>query len=217
MKYIKDFRMFEAVIMPTVLNNNSVVNSFESLVRYGHENNFNVVNYDEFYNSLPEGDKQTAPPRHGVPFFALFHPINKIPMFVLVDPNAARFIPNFKEIVDDIIGHEKIHAEQTIRKGDVEYSLPSPTDRKAYFSDKEEIMAFSWTIANGLSKRKRDLESAMKSLDEEFVINRGMRPEQHTMIWNDIKKYCDEKTIKRYRKYIYLYLENIFNEKSPVN
>lgn len=218
MKYIKDFRMFEAVIMPTVLNNNSVVNSFESLVRYGHENNFDVVNYDEFYNSLPEDDKKTSPPRHGVPFFALFHPINKKPMFVLVDPNAARFIPNFKEIVDDIIGHEKIHGEQTRRKGDIEYSLPSPTDKKAYFSNKEEIMAFSWTIANGLSKRHRDIKSAMNSLDEEFVIHRGMgmRPEEHKMIWNDIKRYCDEKTIKRYRKYIYLYLENIFNEKSPV-
>lgn len=219
MKYIKDFRMFEAVIMPQKIDNNSVVNSFESLVRYGEENGFDVVDYNGFYNSLPEDDKKTAPPRHGVPFFALFHPINKKPMFVLVDPNAARFIPNFKEIVDDIIGHEKIHVEQTRRKGDIEYSLPSPTDKKAYFSNKEEIMAFSWTIANGLSKRHKDIKSAMNSLDEEFVIHRGMgmRPEEHKMIWNDIKRYCDEKTIKRYRKYIYLYLEKIFNEKSPVN
>jgi hypothetical protein len=219
MKYIKEFRIFESVIVPKKIENNMLVNSFESLVRYGNENDFDVVNYDEFYNSLPEADKKTAPPRHGAPFFALFHPINKKPMFVLVDPNAARFIPNFKEIVDDIIGHERIHGEQTIRKGDVEYSLPSPTDRKAYFSNKEEIMAFSWTIANGLSKRHRNIKSAMNSLDEEFVIHRGMgiRPEEHKMIWNDIKRYCDEKTIKRYRKYIYLYLENIFNEKSPVN
>lgn len=218
MKYIKDFKMFEAVIMPQKMDNDSVVNSFESLVRYGEENGFDVVDYNVFYNSLPEADKEAAPPRHGVPFFALFHPINKKPMFVLVDPNAARFIPNFKEIVDDIIGHEKIHGEQTRRKGDIEYSLPSPIDRKSYFSNKEEIMAFSWTIANGLSKRHRDIKSAMNSLDEEFVIHRGMgmRPEEHKMIWNDIKRYCDEKTIKRYRKYIYLYLENIFNEKSPV-
>jgi hypothetical protein len=215
MKYIKEFRIFESVIVPKKIENNMLVNSFESLVRYGNENDFDVVNYDEFYNSLPEADKKTAPPRHGAPFFALFHPINKKPMFVLVDPNAARFIPNFKEIVDDIIGHERIHGEQTIRKGDVEYSLPSPTDRKAYFSNKEEIMAFSWTIANGLSKRHRNIKSAMNSLDEDRGM--GIRPEENKMIWNDIKRYCDEKTIKRYRKYIYLYLENIFNEKSPVN
>jgi hypothetical protein len=215
MKHIKNFKLFEAVIMPQRLDNNSVVNSFESLIRYGQENEFDVVNYDEFYNSLPEADKKTAPPRHGIPFFALFHPINKRPMFVLVDPNAARFIPNFKEIVDDIIGHEKVHAEQTRRKGDIEYSLPSPTDRKAYFSNKEEIMAFSWTIANGLSKRHRDIKSAMNSLDEEFVMHRGMgmRPEEHKMIWSDIKRHCDNDVIKRYRKYIYMYLEKIFDEK----
>jgi hypothetical protein len=214
MKHIKNFKLFEAVIMPQRLDNNSVVNSFESLIRYGQENEFDVVNYDEFYNSLPEADKKTAPPRHGIPFFALFHPVNKRPMFVLVDPNAARFIPNFKEIVDDIIGHEKVHAEQTRRKGDIEYSLPSPTDKKAYFSNKEEIMAFSWTIANGLSKRHRDIKSAMNSLDEDFVMHRmGVRPEEHKMIWSDIKRHCDNDVIKRYRKYIYMYLEKIFDEK----
>lgn len=36
----------------------------------------------------------------------------------------------------------------------------------------------------------------MNSLDEEFVIHRGMgmRPEEH--IWNDIKRYCYEKQLK---------------------
>lgn len=216
MKYIKSFKVFEAVIMPQKIDSDSIVNSFESLVSYGEENGFDVVDYNGFYNSLPEADKKGAPPKH-IPFFALFHPVNKRPMFVLVDPNIIRIIPNFKEVVNDIIGHERIHTEQSRRKGDIEYSLPPPTDKKAYFSNKEEIMAFSWTIANGLSKRKRDLESAMKSLDEPVVIHIGMMPEQHKMLWIDIRRYCDEKTIKRYRKYIYLYLEKIFNEKSPVN
>jgi hypothetical protein len=216
MKHIKNFKIFEAIILPQKIENNSIVNSFESLVRYGQQNDFDVVNYNDFYNSLSDVDKKMAPlndPR--VPFFALFHPERKKPMFVLSDANAARFIPNFKEIVDDIIGHEKIHAEQTIRKGDIEYSLPSPTNRKEYFSNKEEIMAFSWTIANGLSKRHRDIKSAMDSLDEEFVIHRGMgmRPEEHKMIWSDIKRHCDNDVIKRYRKYIYMYLEKIFDEK----
>jgi hypothetical protein len=215
MNIIKSFKKFESVIVPQKIKNNSVVNSFESLIRYGQENEFDVVNYDEFYNSLPEADKKTSPPRHGTPFFALFHPINKKPMFVLVDPNAARFIPNFKEIVDDIIGHEKVHAEQARRKGNIEYSLPSPTDKKSYFSNKEEIMAFSWTIANGLSKRHRDIKSAINSLDEGYITHRGMgmRPEEYKMIWNDIKRHCDNDVIKRYRKYIYMYLEKIFDEK----
>lgn len=62
-------------------------------------------------------------------------------------------------------------------------------------------------------KEKNDLESAMKSLDEPVVIHIGMMPEEHKMLWIDIRRYCDEKIIKRYRKYIYLYLEKIFNEK----
>jgi len=109
-----------------------------------------------------------------------------------------------KEIINDIIGHELIHAEQLRRKGDIEYSLPSPTDRKAYFSNKEEVMAFSWTIANELSKQTRNVKDAID------LLSRGFRG-QSSDIWSDIKKNCDEKTINRYKKYIYMYLEKMFD------
>ena len=211
MKHLKPFNIFEAVIMPSKIEDDSNVNSFESAIEFGQRNDFDVVEYDEFYNSLGDADKRTAPPRRGVPFFALFNPVRGKAMFVLSDPNAARFIPNFKEIMLDIIGHERVHQEQSVRKGFVDYSLPSPLDRKVYFSNKEEVMAFSFTIANGLSKMNRSLETAMRELDVPFNPRSAMRPAEHTMLWSDIKRYCDEKTIKRYRKYIYLYLEKIFN------
>jgi hypothetical protein len=214
MKHLKPFNIFEAVIIPTPIEDDANVNSFESAVTFGQRNDFDVVDYDEFYNSLSEENKKTAPPRRGVPFFALFNPVRRKAMFVLSDPNAARFIPNFKEIMLDIIGHERVHAEQSLRKGQIDYKLPSPLDRKAYFSNKEEVMAFSFTIANGLSKTNRSLETAMRELDDQPNDNfrgMGIRPAEHTMLWSDIKRYCDEKTIKRYRKYIYLYLEKIFN------
>ena len=210
MKYLKPFNIFEAVIMPSTIEDNNQVNSFQSAKEFGERNRFDVVGYDEFYNSLGEADKKTAPPRQGVPFFALFHPVRKKPMFVLSDPNAARFIPNFKEIMLDIIGHERVHAEQTSRRGDIEFNLPNPRDRKAYFSNKEEVMAFSFTIANELSKVVRSKEEGMEKLQ------RGIGG-QAGHLWLDIKKYCDEKTIKRYTKYIYMYLDKIFNkEESPV-
>jgi len=210
MKYLKKFELFEAVIIPSKIEDNSVVNSFESAVEFGQRNDFDVVGYDEFYNSLGEADKKTAPPRQGVPFFALFHPVRKKPMFVLSDPNAARFIPNFKEIMLDIIGHERVHAEQTNRRGDIEFNLPNPMNRKAYFSNKEEVMAFSFTIANELSRVVRTVTEGMEKLQ------RGIGG-QAGHLWFDIKKYCDEKTIKRYTKYIYMYLDKIFNkEESPV-
>lgn len=210
MKHLKTFNLFEAVIIPSKIEDNALVNSFESAVEFGQRNDFDVVGYDEFYDSLGEADKKTAPPRQGVPFFALFHPIRKKPMFVLVDANAARFIPNFKEIMLDIIGHERVHSEQTRRRGSIEFSLPNPMDRKAYFSNKEEIMAFSFTIANELSRVVRSATEGMEKLQ------RGVGG-QSGHLWNDIKKYCDEKTIKRYTKYIYMYLDKIFNkEESPV-
>lgn len=205
MKHLKTFNLFEAVIIPSKIEDNSLVNSFESAVEFGQGNDFDVVGYDEFYDSLGEADKKTAPPRQGVPFFALFHPIRKKPMFVLVDANAARFIPNFKEIMLDIIGHERVHSEQTRRRGGIEFSLPNPMDRKAYFSNKEEIMAFSFTIANELSRVVRSATEGMEKLQ------RGVGG-QSGHLWNDIKKYCDEKTIKRYTKYIYMYLDKIFNK-----
>jgi hypothetical protein len=210
MKHLKPFNIFEAVIMPTAIEDNAQVNSFESAVEFGQRNDFDVVDYDEFYNSLGEADKKTAPPRMGIPFFALFHPIRKKPMFVLVDENAARFIPNFKEIMLDIIGHERVHAEQSLRKGKIDYNLPSPLDRKAYFSNKEEVMAFSFTIANELSKVVTSATQGMEKLQ------RGIGG-QAGHLWFDIKKYCDEKTINRYRKYIYLYLEKIFNKEDGNN
>lgn len=205
MKYLKNFEIFEAVIIPSKIEDNSPVNSFESAVEFGQRHNFDVVNYDEFYNSLSEENKKTAPPRVGVPFFALFNPIKRKAMFVLSDPNAARFIPNFKETMLDIIGHERVHAEQSLRKGTVDYKLPSPLDRKSYFSNKEEIMAFSFTIANDLAKVTRSVELGMEKLQ------RGIGG-QSGHLWYDIKKYCDEKTVNRYRKYIYLYLDKIFNQ-----
>ncbi len=205
MKHLKPFNIFEAVIMPTPIEDNAQVNSFESAVEFGQRNDFDVVDYDEFYNSLSEENKKTAPPRRGVPFFALFNPIRIKAMFVLADPNAARFIPNFKEIMLDIIGHERVHAEQSLRKGQIDYKLPSPLDRKVYFSNKEEVMAFSFTIANELSRVVRSKEEGMEKLQ------RGIGG-QSGHLWADIKRFCDEKTINRYRKYIYLYLDKIFNK-----
>ena len=204
MKYIKNFSLFEAVIMPNKIESDFQIRSIEDAIDYGRQNDFDVVGYDEFYNSLTEVDKRSAPPRRGAPFFALFHPERKKPMFVACDPMVFRFMP-MKEIIDDIIGHELVHAEQSRRKGDIEYSLPSPTNRKAYFSNKEEVMAFSWTIANELSKQTRNVKDAID------LLSRGFRG-QSSQIWNDIKRNCDEKTIKRYRKYIYLYLEKIFTK-----
>lgn len=205
MKYLKDFSLFESVIIPDKIKEDRVVSSFDELVEYGKVNDFDVVEYDEFLETLSEDDKKTAPPKGAMPFFALFSPLRKRAMFVINAPkDIVRRIPNFKEIVDDIIGHEKVHGEQNVRRKGLTFNLPSPTERKKYFSNKDEVMAFAWTIANGLSKTNRTVEDAMKDL------KRGYGG-QHLQLWGEIKRSCDEDIIKRYNKYIYMYLDKILN------
>jgi hypothetical protein len=97
--------------------------------------------------------------------------------------------------------------EQVLRKGNINYKLPSPLDRKSYFSNKEEVMAFSFTISNELSKRVTSAKSGMEKLQIGIDGPSGS-------LWFDIKKYCDEKTINRYKKYIYMYLTEIFNKEN---
>ncbi len=206
MKHLKKFNLFEAVIMPNGINEGDF-RDFKGLVKYGEKNGFDVVEYDEFYDSLNDVDKKTAPPNNGkVPFFALFNPVRKKPMFVICVKKIIQMIPNFKEIVDDIIGHEKVHASQAKRMK-TNYVLPNPTIRKEYLSNKEEVMAYSWTIANDLFRICDDINIAFKELDK------GKTPGQFRQVWNDIKDNCDEKTIKRYRKYIYMYLEKMYQVK----
>ncbi len=68
MKYLKKF---EAIIIPSKSLGSGKSNlTFNELVEYGRENGFDVVKWDEFYNSIPKEDRENVPPRHA-PFFAL--------------------------------------------------------------------------------------------------------------------------------------------------
>lgn len=201
MKYIKKF---EAVIMPPSLTKPTKnVTNLKSLKEYAKENGFVVMNYDEFFNSLNATDKKTAPPKHGMPFFGMFNAESKEAVFVLCDENAITRVPDFLNRVKDIIGHELIHKGQTSRAGEEKYVLPNPMDRKSYFANKEEIMAFSWTIANELAKDAKDVETA-------FMTSKSRLVQQ---LWGDIKRYSEEEVLKRYRKYIYMYLDKMLSKK----
>jgi hypothetical protein len=203
MKYLKSFK--EAVIIPDKMEH-GVITTFSSLKQYGEQNGFDVVDYNEFYQSLPDEDKKTAPPRHEAPFFALFHTVRKKPMFVLSDVNALRFIPNFKEIVDDIIGHERVHAGQVSRRKGGEYVLPNPNIEKDYFSNKEEIMAFSWSMANQIAKMSKNFDESL------LKFKSGRFGPMMTQLWNKINKVCSEEVVNRYRKMIYQYLDKMFKK-----
>lgn len=209
MKYLKNFKTYEAIIVPEIIEDKSPINSFDDLVRYGEKNGFDVVDYDEFYASLKEKDKKTAPLRHGAPFFAYFNSETNKAMFVYVDKQnpMIRFMSDFKDILNDIISHEMVHAGQFSKMKDgINYKLPDPKIMSDYFSNKEEIMAFSWNFAKSLKSSTIDFKRANELLKlEQF-------PGHTSRLWRDIKNNVSDKVLNRYRKYIYLYLVELYKK-----
>lgn len=208
MKHLQIFERFtvnEAVIVPDPLENRGFppMLNYDDLLRYAQVNNFDVVNFRDFYSSLNERDKRTAPPENSpVPFFALYHESNARPMFVVKDPRFFR-VPLF--VIDDIISHEFVHHGQVMRKS-TPYVLPDPINRKEYFTNYEEVMAFSYTIAIDLFRTSTSFQEAVKNFST------GRLPQRTNCIglWNDIKRLVDTKTLNKYKKYIYSYLENLY-------
>lgn len=214
MKHLKLFSLFEKVIIPEEIELLGVRN-VEDLKRVGKENGFDVVSYDEFYKSLSTIDKKTCPPKHAMqnPIFALFHPINKKPMIVINNP--VGFLPPV-EMISDIIGHEFIHKGQS-SKQKIEYKLPNPNDMKAYFSDKNEVMAFSFSIAKDLARNFHGLSpnELMLKLNKLDKTEKNKEMSAFYQIYKTVKHNVDEETFKKYNKNIYAYLCEFLKKDDP--
>jgi hypothetical protein len=182
----------------------------EDLVRLGAEYNIEIVDYDTFYNDLPERDKPTAPSKTAreSQFFALVNPVTKRPRVVL--NLQMPFIPKdfFDQVpVGDILKHEQIHVGQHSRRPNIDLPLPEPKDKKSYFSNKDEVMAFAFSVAKEIVKSK-SVTTTKQGID---LLNKYP---SSFRIYSDIKKNVDEKTLKRYNKYIYLYLDDLLKSDS---
>ena len=66
--YIKKF--YEAVIMPDRMKHGKIY-SYLTLLDYSRENDFLVLLYQDFYDSLQEEDKEEAPPP--IDYFGVFN------------------------------------------------------------------------------------------------------------------------------------------------
>jgi hypothetical protein len=158
-------------------------------------------------NDLSEKYKKTAPPR-SAPFFALVNPKTGNPRIVL---NTCNFMgidvghinKNFFERfpIGDILKHEHIHTIQQSKRKNINRSLPDPNNLKSYFSNKDEVMAFSFSVAKELF----DMFPNIKNEKELF------KSVNKVMLYNSIKRNVDDKILKRYNKYIFLYLEKLIN------
>jgi len=153
------------------------------------------VTYDEFLDGLPEHLKNTAPPRDGgIPIFGYIDSMNRINVVMIIPMLGIRELP----FVNHIIQHESVHKGQWERRPEeIKWTLPDPNNRKEYFSNVDEIMAFSQSIAEMLMNQQR--LSDLKMLPNELKRN---------PLWRDIKNYVDDRTKSRYLKYIYEYIKN---------
>ncbi len=174
--------------------------SFEELVAIGNKHDIEIVDYDTFYSELPNDKMRSeAPPKNEIPFFGLCNQVTgKLRLVVQVAKMKSRSL----DFAYHMMKHENIHVEQKKRKkskdAPAEY-LGDINNTKAYFSNKDEIMAFAQSVSDMVMDQKpKTLESAIKMIDR-------------TPLWRPIQS-VDDRTKKKYKKYIYLYLEKEFEK-----
>lgn len=170
---------------------------FNIVSEIGKKNDIEVVDYDTFRSELPnEQAKKDAPPRNVT--FALVNPNTKKARIVMSQSKMD------KELLDHcyhMLKHENIHIGQFSRRSD-EYSefMGNVMNKKQYYSNKDEIMAFSQSISDKLMDYKPlSIEDALSKLNR-------------IGLYYDIKTSVDADVLNRYKKYIYLYLEKEFEK-----
>ena len=114
--------------------------------------------------------------------------------------------PRLLDFIYHMLKHENVHVGQKSRKIDKsagEY-LGDVTKTKEYFSNKDEVMAFAQSVSDMImDMNPKSLEDAIKMIER-------------TPLWRPIST-TDEKTKRRYKKYIYLYLEKEFEKGGKKN
>ena len=171
--------------------------STEEFAEIGAEYGIEIVDYDTFYAELSDVHRESAPPR-GVPAFATVNPDTLRPRVIV---NVPRIDMRLFDYIFHMLKHEMVHVGQWSRRAVQREGGPNPTDRTAYFSDKDEIMAFSQSIVDQMIKMgARSISQGM-----------GFLPQ--IRLYLDIRRAVDQSVLNRYHKYIYLYLEQELADK----
>jgi len=171
--------------------------SLEDAADIGRECGIEVVDYQTFYNDLPQSDKKTAPTKNIPAAFALRNPVSGQPRVVL----NANIDERLLDYIYHMLKHETIHVKQASKRPNYNKPLSDPNDSKKYFSDTDEIMAFSQSIVDELINmiNVNNIRDAIAKLNK-------------SRLYNDIKNNVDGYVLKKYHKYIYLYLEKELGE-----
>lgn len=181
--------------------------AMSELKTIGDKYNVDIIDYDTFYNTLQgDEDKSTAPPKGRAPFFGFFNKHNQRPTMVIDAMNHGGEVmvdmllnfPPHPNLFIEMLEHESVHLGQYNRNKSGKYNLPNPSNKKDYFSDKNEIMAFSQSLARFSIDNNATKETLFHVISKHPV-------------WGDIKRTVDDKTLNRYKKYIYMYF-NHYND-----
>jgi hypothetical protein len=178
---------------------------FQDVVESGDKYGVEVVDYDTFYNQLNQIDRQTAPPRHGVPVFALANDETMKPQVVFTDmfTNPRRPAPIDLRLINHVyhmLKHENIHLKQHSKRPGYRKPMPDPKDRGKYFSDTDEIMAFAQSITDMI----------INDIPKPKTIKEAISKMKNNPLYKDVKNRVSDEVLKKYHKYIYLYLEKEF-------
>ena len=179
----------------------SKILTFEDVKEVGDKNDIEVVNYGTFYTELPSDQMRKDAPPKGIPAFAMVNPNTHKARLIL---NVTQVDKRLLDFAYHMLKHENVHVGQIGRKKDKTKGefLGDVRDKKAYFSNKDEVMAFSQSISDMImSQNPNSMEEAMKMLPR-------------NPIYRDVSRSVDVDTLKRYRKFIFLYLEKEFEKKA---
>lgn len=176
-----------------------------------HTDDLFFQTFDEYLewihmNELPLGDMVKGQ----MPAFAYYDERNDLLMVVFdkmhVGGDYISITPPDLDFIEEMLEHESVHQGQKGKREEVGYTDDRPfidpaNNLAGYFEDKDEVMAFSQSIARSLKAMPwvNSFEDAIKELDN------------HRLWKKKISELVDEKTKKRYMKYIYMYLKDYFN------
>lgn len=169
----------------------------------GDKYEVDFYDYTEFKNSIDEEDNKTAPPPGMTPFFGFFNKHkNRVSMVVdqinrggIVSKELLLDFPPHPGLFIEMLEHESVHVHQFDRNKSGIYNLPDPGKMKGYFSDKNEIMAFSQSLAKYALKHDATKETILDVLSRH-------------KLWQDIQRAgLDQKVMQKYMKYVYMYFD----------
>lgn len=184
---------------------------FQSLVKMASKYGIEVVDYDQFYDELPDLWRKGEIPHSGIKIFGLANPITKRPRLVVtIDPINKKHY-NFISIV---VNHEFVHSGQMERlKPGVIYIPPKTVyDLNLYYSDKQEIMAWSKTIVDDIlnTYRPKSFEEAIEKLPKGSYFKKIKKVfENDPKIWN--------KYIRNIYNYLKMEFDKSENEKKQIS